>query len=238
MLPDTKLKNLPRLYVDQPLGQEGAVSLKVEDVHYLRNVLRRDAGDQLRLFNGRDGEWIYELQQLTKKRGEAVAVNMQCPQPDAADELVLIFAPLKKPETDLIIQKATELGVTRICPVIMDHSNTRKIRQDRLCSIVKEAAEQSERLTLPEIEDIQPLFQCLGRLDPSLRIYAALERMETALRPEKTGARALIVGPEGGFSDEERRRILDMEQVRAFSLGPSILRAETAAIAGLAILQC
>lgn len=241
MSPDTKFKNLPRLYIDQPLGQGCIATLEIEHVHYLRNVLRREAGDHLRLFNGHDGEWVYELSNLSKKKGAAAAISVLREQPAPEDDLILIFAPLKKPETDLVIQKATELGVTQIYPVIMDHSNTRKIRADRLENIIREAAEQSEGLSLPKLHNMQSLPDCLAAVTGATKIYVALERQEDQQSvkdwPASTGARGVIIGPEGGFSEEERRRFLDAKQITPLSLGNRVLRAETAAIAALTLLQ-
>jgi 16S rRNA (uracil1498-N3)-methyltransferase len=225
---------VPRLYVPGALGAGCTIALSPDQAHYLGAVMRLGAGDRLRVFNGRDGEWSARLAAV--KRDKAVVavealVRAQAPEPD----LWLVFAPVKRDATDLIVQKATELGASVLCPVFTARTNAARINADRLGAIAREAAEQSERLTLPELRPLVPLADLLGAWPADRRLAAATERGGPCAVPR--GAGALLVGPEGGFAPAELDALRAASFVSPVSLGPRILRAETAVIAGLALLQ-
>ncbi|HTR16739.1 MAG TPA: 16S rRNA (uracil(1498)-N(3))-methyltransferase [Acetobacteraceae bacterium] len=224
----------PRLFTQAPLAAGLAVSLSPAQAHYLGAVMRRGPGDSVRLFNGRDGEWRARLTALRKDRA-AVEVTGRLRAQEPEPDLWLLFAPLKRDATDLVVQKATELGVSALLPVFTERTNAGRMNLERLTAIATEAAEQSERLSVPRLEQPRRLTDTLGDWDPTRLLAAAIER--AALPQIGAPAGALLVGPEGGFSQVE----LDALRARPFvvpvSLGRMVLRAETAAIAGLALLQ-
>ena len=233
-------KNFPRLYVQSPLGQALDVALSTEQVHYLRNVLRYSEGEMVRFFNGRDGEWIYKITELGKKKGSCLADHQIREQTLNRAPLILYFAPLKKTQTDFLVQKATELGVDEICPITTQYTNSQKVRTDRWQTIAIEAAEQSERLTVPGIAKLTDVKTATKNFPANGRIFVGLERMETpqAIPSFETGVPiGLIIGPEGGFSDREIEYFKEDERFHAISFLDAVLRAETAAVAGLGILQ-
>jgi 16S rRNA (uracil1498-N3)-methyltransferase len=226
-----------RLFVREALFAGASISASPGQAHYLAKVMRRSTGDSLRLFNGRDGEWQARIATIRRDRAtlEAeVGLRPQVPEQD----LWLVFAPLKRHATDLLVQKATELGVSGLLPVLTDRTTAERINLDRLTAIATEAAEQSERLSVPFVQQPQPLATLLAAWSPARRLYAALERADAPFLPSGVAAgAALLVGPEGGWTGPE----LDVLRSRTFvvcaTLGPRILRTETAAIAGLALLQ-
>ncbi len=233
-------KTVPRLYVENSLGQDHAVEHTTDQLHYMRNVLRKDEGDQCRLFNGQDGEWLYEITSLSKKKMQSTPLQQIREQPKSAAPIILFFAPLKKTQTDWVVQKATELGVTEICPVTTDFSNTTKVRTDRWLSTAIEASEQSERLTIPGISQLTNLRTALRNFPSSGVLNVALERMDGNILKCKYDTEhpcGLIIGPEGGFSDDEKQYFLSNDRIHTFSLGENVLRAETAAVVGLGLLK-
>ncbi|HEX3991300.1 MAG TPA: 16S rRNA (uracil(1498)-N(3))-methyltransferase [Acetobacteraceae bacterium] len=225
----------PRLFVDEPLRDGAEIVASAEHVHYLRNVLRREAGDQVRLFNGVDGEW---LARIIFGRRSVMFVRELCrvQQPEAGPWLV--FALLKRDATDLIVRQAVELGVSRLLPVITERTNAARVNGERLRAIAIEAAEQSERLTLPDIDAPQRLDAVLTNWPVQRLLFVAFERSwsGTPLATSHIGNVALLVGPEGGFTPAERETLRRHDFVTPISLGPFVLRAETAAAAGLAQL--
>ncbi len=228
----------PRLYTDAPLSAGQAMMLDGNPHHYLRNVMRANAGETLRLFNGRDGEFTAQITTVDKKTTSINIQNQLKPQPEDAPRRILVFSPLKKERMDFLIEKSVELGVTDLQPVTMQHSDIRQINEDRLNAQIVEAAEQCERLTLPALRPITDLMSCIRAWDKSIPLFAAMERMDAlALSAQnKTGGCGLLIGPAGGFSEEEKAFVLAQTHVRCVSLGENILRAETAAIAGLSVL--
>ncbi len=225
-----------RLYVAAPLSAGAEIAALPAQAHYLATVMRRTTGDAVVLFNGADGEWSGRV--ILAARGKAALLaetrlRAQAPEPD----LWLLFALLKRDTTDLVVQKATELGVSVIVPLLTERTNAGRINADRLRAIAVEAAEQSERLTVPTIQPLCPLDQALADWSGERPLYVALERDQTAPPPRAAGPAALLVGPEGGFGPRDRTMLQRHKFVRPISLGPRILRAETAAIAGLALLQ-
>ena len=228
-----------RLYIDHPLGSGQAVPLNADQAHYLSGVMRLPAGTMIEVFNGRDGAWDAEIV-TASKRGGTLALRAQvAPQRDPPD-LWLIFAPIKKARTDFIVEKAAELGAARILPVQTDFTNSERIRQDRLQAHAVEAAEQCGGTFVPEVADLTSLSKLLDGWDPARRILWADESRvgpADALSGLPRGPWAVLIGPEGGFSPPERKRLRDATFVTPISLGPRILRADTAAVALLTLFQ-
>ncbi|WP_309668067.1 16S rRNA (uracil(1498)-N(3))-methyltransferase [Tabrizicola sp.] len=227
-----------RLYVDQPLGPGQAVRLSPEQTHYLTGVMRLAVGAQVLLFNGQDGEWRAALVE-TGRRG-AIAVCDQLTRPLAMPpDLWLIFAPIKKARTDFIVEKAVELGVRRILPVQTRHTNSERIRQDRLQAHAVEAAEQCGATWVPEVAELQPLDKLLAPWPADRRLYWCDEAAAGAPAhiTGDPGASAILIGPEGGFAETEAKRLRAMPGVTPLSLGPRILRADTAAVAAITLWQ-
>ncbi len=227
----------PRLYVDAPLHPRTEIPATAAQAHYLRGVLRRDSGDLVRVFNGADGEYLAHLTVLGKSSMMFVLDGLsraQAPEPGPW----LVFALLKRDATDLVVRQAVELGVSRILPVLSARTNAARVNEDRLRTIVIEAAEQCERLTLPEIASVTKLDAVLNSWPTGRRLFAAIERSGTGAHiPPSAGAgAALLIGPEGGFSAIEQETLRRTAFVTPVSLGPLVLRAETAAAAGLALL--
>lgn len=229
----------PRLFLNGRFEKNGLVSFDQDQLHYLRNVLRQQSGDRVRIFNGSDGEWLAEIVDLGKKRGELKLVSLLKPQKNAVRPLHLYFSPIKKQRMDILIEKAVELGVTDLHPVLMHRTENRKLNMQRITSHIIEASEQCERMDLPVLHQaikFTALFQSLKELP----LYAAMEREDgaKALNAYKyTQACGFIIGPEGGFDKAERAMLLDAQQVSPVCLGDNILRAETAVIACLSYAQ-
>jgi 16S rRNA (uracil1498-N3)-methyltransferase len=225
-----------RLFVDQPLAPAMRIEATAAQAHYLGTVMRRASGDGIRLFNGRDGEFGARIEAIRRDRATLLverSMRAQGVEPD----LWLVFALLKRDATDLVVQKATELGVSALLPVITERTNAHRVNEARLAAIAIEATEQCERLTVPRLHPPRPLTALLGQWEPDRRLFVAVERTAAPRIGPARGPAALLVGPEGGFTPME----LDAMRVRPFvtavSLGPRILRADTACIAGLALLQ-
>lgn len=229
-----------RLHVRAPLAAGAAVECSAAQSRYLRTVMRRTTGDPVVLFNGQDGEWQATIDTLWRDGLRLVCQHRTRPQ-DAAPDIWLAFALLKRDATDLAVRQATELGVARIIPVLTDHGQTARVNADRLLAIAIEAAEQSERLTLPVLTPPVRLADLLASWPQDRPLHAAIERLgprTTAVSFPPGPRSGLLVGPEGGFSAQERAQLQRYPAVRALSLGPCVLRAETAIVAGLARLLC
>lgn len=226
-----------RLYVEQPLGQGQTIRLDGAQAHYLIGVMRRADGDRVRLFNGRDGEWEAELSEVRKRNCLATCQSQSAAQGAPAD-IWLLFAPLKKVRTDMVIEKATELGVARLQPVLTDFTNAERVRVDRLQAHVVEAAEQCGATYVPDVALPMKLSALLQGWDAARALIFCDESLAGTAAPDWPGApAALLIGPEGGFSSDERARITAMEAAHPIALGPRILRAETAALAALTLWQ-
>jgi 16S rRNA (uracil1498-N3)-methyltransferase len=225
-----------RLYVAAPLVAGETIDASASQAHYLGTVMRRGRGDAIRLFNGHDGEFSARIETIRRDRASLRIERRLRPQA-AEPDLWLVFALLKRDATDLVVQKATELGVAALHPVIAERSNTHRVNATRLASIAVEAAEQSERLTIPHLHEPRSLNELLSNWPPGRRLYVAAERTNAPRITPSHGPAALLVGPEGGFTPAELDAMLASPFVTAVSLGPRILRAETACIAGLALLQ-
>lgn len=231
-----------RLCVDQPLGSGQCVVLTEAQAHYLFGVMREGLGARLLVFNGRDGEWLAEVTEAGKRKGALACLERTRVQ-DAAPDLWLMFAPVKRARTDVIVEKAVELGVARLVPVMTGYTQPERFRRDKAEAHVREAAEQCGALSLPAIADPQPLAQVLSAWDTRRRILWADEAQAGAgsarkvLEAAAPGPWAILVGPEGGFSAAERDRLRALPFVTPIALGPRILRAETAALALVALWQ-
>lgn len=228
-----------RLCVEHPLGPGQAVPLTADQAHYLFAVMRQAVGGQVALFNGRDGEWTAEITQAAKKGGELVCRVQAAPQLSPPD-LWLIFAPIKKERTDFIVEKAAELGCARILPVQTEFTNSARIRQDRLQAHALEAAEQCLGTYVPQVDDLVPLRKLLDGWSPDRRILWADESLvgpAQTLATLSPGPWAILIGPEGGFSEAERKALRGLPFVTPVSLGPRILRADTAACAAITLWQ-
>ena len=235
-----------RLYVEQPLGQGQSVALTREQAHYLFGVMRLMQGDALSLFNGRDGEWRAEVAEAGKRGGTLVCAVQTAPQ-GAPPDLWLVFAPIKKARTDFIVEKAVEMGAARIIPVLTDFTNSERIRRDRLQAHALEAAEQCGISYVPEVAELVRLDRLLAGWAADRALYFCDEALagEGASSWEKYAggpgaeppASAILIGPEGGFSEAERTRLAALPFTRPIALGPRILRADTAAVAALALWQ-
>jgi 16S rRNA (uracil1498-N3)-methyltransferase len=224
-----------RLYLPAPLQAAAELATTPGQAHYLATVMRRAVGETVQVFNGRDGEWEAGIRTLRRDRAILVVERQRRPQAMEPDSW-LLFAPLKRDATDLVVQKATELGASRILPVLTDRTNSARINLGRLHAIAIEAAEQCERLTVPDIAEPRRLAALLADWPDDRQLVAALERAAAPPVVPVRGPSALLVGPEGGFTDLELDALRRHPLVVAGSLGPRILRAETAAIAGLALL--
>jgi 16S rRNA (uracil1498-N3)-methyltransferase len=225
-----------RLFVDAPLAEGAEVAASPGQAHHLGTVMRRAAGAPVRLFNGRDGEWLARITALARE-GARLAVQHQLRPQSPEPDLWLAFALLKRDATDLLTQKATELGAAALHPVITERTVAARVNTARLRAIAVEAAEQSERLAVPEIHAPRPLAELLASWPPGRTLYAAVERGPAPMLAPARFPAGLLVGPEGGFTDRELDALARHDSVAAASLGPRILRAETAAIAGLVLLQ-
>lgn len=207
--------------------------------HYLSGVMRLKPGDPLAVFNGREGEWAARIGQAGKRGGSVDVVEQTAPQRNPPD-LWLIFAPIKKARTDFIVEKAAEMGAARIMPVQTDFTNSERIRQDRLQAHAVEAAEQCGGTYVPPVEELRPLSRVLDGWDAARSILWADEAVAgqaETLAGLPSGPWAILIGPEGGFSDAERARLGRLDYVTRVSLGPRILRADTAAVAALTLWQ-
>lgn len=240
------MASVVRLYVEHPLGAGQTVPLERDQAHYLFNVMRLGEGAELRVFNGRDGEWAARVAEAGKRGGALECLRQTGPQRDPPD-LWLLFAPLKKARTDFIVEKAAEMGAARILPVQTDHTNAERLRRDRLQAHAVEAAEQCGGTFVPEVADLAPLSQVLGDWPQGRRLLVCDEALAgegerlDAFLARRDGAApapwAVLVGPEGGFSEAERARLSGLAFAVTVSLGPRILRADTAAVAALTLWQ-
>ncbi len=246
---------IPRLYIDAPLAAGDAAPLSESQAHYLKNVLRRAPGDEVRLFNGRDGEFAAEIAEL-KKKGGLVALNAKTREQGAEPDITLYFAPVKRGPLEAIIQKATEIGVAQFVPVITERTVAPKINVERLQAIAIEAAEQSGRLSIPSVGEPVKLGAALDEWPSDQRLLFCDEAGDddaqewggkegrakpvlAALKDENSNAVswAVLTGPEGGFTPDERAMLRAKPFVIAATLGPRILRADTAVISALTLWQ-
>jgi 16S rRNA (uracil1498-N3)-methyltransferase len=228
---------LPRLYVDHELTAGHIVTFGEDQAHYLRAVLRQNPGDRVRVFNGRDGEYLCTLDSVGKKAVTGTASDQLFTQPATPVALHLYFAPIKKARMDMLIEKAVELGATHLHPVLTQNTEVRNINAGRVRAQIIEASEQCERLDVPVLA---PAATLSALITPAAPLYACIERaadapaLATALQP---GPAAVLIGPEGGFSTAEAESLRQRPDIKCVSLGPRTLRSETAAFAALVTVQ-
>ncbi|SNS14917.1 16S rRNA (uracil(1498)-N(3))-methyltransferase [Tropicimonas sediminicola] len=227
-----------RLYVEQSLRQGEGVSLTREQAHYLFGVMRLGVGDEVLLFDGRSGEFRAEVGEAGKRGGTLLCAEQTRPLQTPPD-LWLMFAPIKKARTDFIVEKAAEMGAARICPVQTEFTNSERIRRDRLQAHAVEAAEQCGGTFVPEVAELARLDRVLADWPEERRLMFCDETLVGAgeALAGAPGPWAILIGPEGGFSESERVRLRAMPQAVAVSLGPRILRADTAAVAAMTLWQ-
>lgn len=246
---------IPRLFIDAPLAENAAAPLSAEQAHYLKNVLRRKEGDSILLFNGVDGEFSADIIELKKKGGLAATKSQTHAQVNEPD-LAFYFAPVKRGPLETIVQKAVELGVASLAPVLTERTVVTRINNERLQSIATEAAEQCGRMCVPRIRDAVAFSKLLDNWPAGPRLMfcdeagdddskqwggdkgraaPALEALKTD--GKKTESWAILIGPEGGFTSTERAALREKTFVTPVTLGPRILRADTAAVAALTLWQ-
>ena len=232
----------PRLFVDAPLKAGETVSLAREQSNYLGNVLRLAAGDSVLVFNGRDGEWQAEIG--GRKRPDSLTVRGQTRAQDHLPDIAYVFAPLKHARLDYIVQKAVEMGAACLQPVLTRHTQVSRVNGERMRANAIEAAEQCGILSLAEVKDPVPLDRFLGqRLAGRLLVFcdetAEVANPLAALKGVASLSDGIdvLIGPEGGFAAEERELLLRQPKVARLALGPRILRADTAGVAALALVQ-
>jgi 16S rRNA (uracil1498-N3)-methyltransferase len=227
--------SLPRLYVETILSPGLSLTLDGPQANYLAAVMRLGAGDRVKLFDDRTGEWLAEIVDAGRKRVSLI-IGEQLRGREAVPDLWLLFAPIKRGRIDWLVEKATEMGVARLLPVITHRTIVDRINRDRLFAHAIEAAEQCERTALPELAEPRKLSALLRDWPEERILYFADEQGgETLLALGSPGPAAILIGPEGGFTDEEREAIRALPQARRVSLGPRILRADTAALAAISL---
>ena len=230
-----------RLFVRNPLEAGAEIEAERDQANYLLNVLRLRPADSILLFNGRDGEWRAHIAGQAR-RGCRLVVDEQVRPQTGPPDLHYLFAPLKHARLDYMVQKAVEMGAGRLRPVITRHTQASRVNLDRMEANAIEAAEQCGILTLPAIDPPQKLDAVLAGWDPARPLIfgdesAPVTSPSAALARLPHGPAAVLIGPEGGFAAEEREDLLSRPYVTALSLGPRILRADTAAVAALALAQ-
>jgi len=233
-----------RLYIEADLAPDAVCDLAADHAHYLHNVMRKSVGTQIAVFNGRDGCYLSEIIELSRKKATIRCLSLQEAQ-WASPDLWLLFAPVKKARLDFIAQKATELGACVIWPVRTDYCQVKAIKDERLMANAIEAAEQTERLDLPEIKPFTDLKEVLENWPDDRVIIFCDERLAgdhngqavRILSQIHMDKAAILVGPEGGFSMAEKQMITKLNHVISISLGPRILRADTAIVAAMSIIQ-
>ena len=234
------MSHIPRLFVDQPLKSDQSFALPEDQSKYLLRVMRLTTGALVRVFNGVDGEWGCKLT-IDRKRAVLTPLESLRAQ-ESSPSLRLLFAPIKKARTDFIVEKATELGVSVLQPVITEYTQSQRVRTDRVRSLAIEAAEQTERLDLPEINEAMPLTKVLADWDSGTPLLFCDEGGQSTPITQKANqlenrSAGLLIGPEGGFSPKEREMLHALEFVIPITLGPRILRAETAVVSALTLWQ-
>ena len=232
----------PRLFVDAPLGAGQSVALERNQSNYLGNVLRLSAGDTILVFNGHDGEWQARI--TGRKKADSLEIVNQTRPQDRLPDIAYVFAPLKHARLDYMVQKAVEMGASRLQPVLTRHTQVSRVNSERMRANVIEAAEQCGILTLAAVTEPVPLDRYLGQreakrmlvfCDEAADVRNPLEALQQGLAV--ADGVDILIGPEGGFAEEERTLLLRQPKTLRLSLGPRILRADTAGVAALALVQ-
>lgn len=231
-----------RLYIPEPLAAGAATALGPAAAHRLQHVLRLGPGAAVAGFNERDGEWLCRIGALGRGSAELVALE-QRRRPEPEPDVWLLFAPIKRARLDWLVEKATELGAAAMIPVATAHTQPERINRDRLRALATAAAEQSERLSVPEIRLVAPLDRVIATWPPDRRLVLCDESgsgtpiAEALARFPSDAAAAVLIGPEGGFTETELDALGKLPIVTRVGLGPRVLRAETAGLAALAVFQ-
>ena len=232
----------PRLYVSFPLADGSAAALSADQMNYLVNVLRLGPGARMLVFNGREGEFAASLTKVSRKDAE-IRIGAQTRPQEAPPDVDFLFAPLKHARLDYMAQKAVEMGARRLRPVVTRRTQVSRINLERLLANAIEACEQCGVIWIPEVAPAEPLGETIKRW-PAERLLVFCDEEADEMSPLDALAEAraengvsLLIGPEGGFADDERALILSLPRVVRLSLGPRILRADTAAVAALALIQ-
>ena len=232
----------PRLFVDTPLGAGQSVALERNQSNYLGNVLRLSAGDTILVFNGHDGEWQARI--TGRKKADSLEIVNQTRPQDRLPDIAYVFAPLKHARLDYMVQKAVEMGASRLQPVLTRHTQVSRVNSERMRANVIEAAEQCSILSLAAVTEPVPLDRYLGQreakrmlvfCDEAADVRNPLEALQQGLAV--ADGVDILIGPEGGFAEEERTLLLRQPKTLRLSLGPRILRADTAGVAALALVQ-
>ena len=227
-------KSLPRLFVRETLSPGARIALDAPQSNYLGNVLRLGEGAELLAFDGRSGEWLARIAEASRKR-MTLSIERQTRSAETIPDLWLAFAPVKRAQVDWMVEKSTELGIARLIPVLTQRTVVDRVKLERLEAIAIEAAEQCGRTRLPELAEPVRLEKLLAQPRDERSLYFADENGGTSVaKAFMPGPAMILTGPEGGFTDEERARIRAADGVVAITLGPRILRAETAALAAVA----
>ena len=232
---------IPRLFMSDRLEDGAEIALARGQAHYVLSVMRLKQGDRVRLFNGDDGEWLCKIA-VTSKKSVSVTCLRLTGKPSPLPDIEYLFAPLKSARLDYLAPKATEMGACRLRPVFTERTVPPKVNVERLKANVVEAAEQCNLVALPEVEEPQELESLLSEWDNERRIIycdeaANCDDVVEVLRGIRAGPLAVLIGPEGGFSEVERMRLRGLAFVIPISLGPRIMRADTAGVAALALVQ-
>jgi 16S rRNA (uracil1498-N3)-methyltransferase len=230
-----------RLYTTSPLTLNSTIELTTENVHYLSNVMRKKEGHRILLFNGIDGEFLGQIESISKKHGQ-IRIISETRKQKAEPDIWLCFAPVKNAPINNLVEKATELGVAVLQPVITQHTIVNRVNTDRLLANAIEAAEQSERLTIPKVTEPIKLEKLLQNWDNNRSLILCDESgmgepIIKKLQQIKTSSHAILIGPEGGFSQTEFEIMKNNPYIVRVGMGPRILRADTAAIAALTCVQ-
>jgi 16S rRNA (uracil1498-N3)-methyltransferase len=238
-MPDHDFRS-PRLFVEAPLHEGQTVELERDQSNYLGNVLRLGTGDAVLVFNGRDGEWRARI--AGRKRADSLTLESRTRPQDRLPDLAYVFAPLKHARLDYMVQKAVEMGASSLQPVLTRFAQVARVNGERMRANVIEAAEQCGILSLATVQDPVPLDRFISSRNPERLLLFCDEAAEVvdplaALRQTTAAGVDVLVGPEGGFADEERALLLRQPQILRLSLGPRILRADTAAVAALTLVQ-
>lgn len=226
---------LPRLYIESAIAPNATLPIPADALHYLQNVLRMKDGSQLRIFNEQSGEFLVNFTQTGKKQADFTVVEQLRAPNDQKRRRILVFSVIKKDALGWLLEKATELGVTDLQPVLSQRTVMRDFNEVRARKQVIEAAEQCERLDVPNIHPLLPLKTALTNWQDQAVVFAALESGQNSKPVSQTGDAAIVIGPEGGFTEEEMQFL--RENTQSITLGDNILRAETAAIVALALIN-